>query len=317
MKVGIQGQAGSFHQQAAEKFYGKNAHLVHHASFADLFDAYASGEIDAIVVAIENSLFGAINDVYRLIEICEAPIIGEVKLPIRHMLIAHPTTVLADISEVYSQSIALNQCHDTLSHLLPGVELVDYFDTAAAVEYIASLDDSSHVAAIASQRASEIHNMSILKQDVQDDPSNTTRFLVLENRDAPADANKSSLIITTDHKPGALAEVLNIFAKNQVNLSTIHSHPIADKPFEYKFFIDVDVAGDKLRTVVAEIEKLGHEVVLLGEYRADWSPNYSLSSDVPSRSAMLLIKTSRGLEPSAAPIIPCSSISSIMRAARA
>ena len=265
MKVGIQGQAGSFHQQAAEKWYGDKVPLAYHATFADLFDAYANGEIDAIVVAIENSLFGAINDVFHLVENCEAPIIGEVKLPIRHMLIARPNAKLSDIAEIYSQSIALNQCRQKLQNILPGTDLVDYFDTAAAVEYVKSLD-SPHAAAIASQRAAEIHNMTIIMSDIQDDPTNTTRFLVLEAGDSDEQANKSSLIITTDHTPGSLAKILDIFARYNVNLTAIHSQPISSKPFEYKFFVDVDAAGSKLRSVVEQIEVHGHEVVLLGEY---------------------------------------------------
>ncbi len=267
MTVGIQGQAGSFHEHVARKWYGHSVELSYYTTFANLFDAYESGEITAIVSAVENTLYGSINDVYHLIEQCSAPIIGEVKLPIVHNLIGLPNTKLTEITEVYSQSMALSQCHDTVRKLLPNAEMIEYFDTAAAVEYVKSLD-SPNAAAIASAEAANIHDMTILKAGMQDDSTNITRFLILENITSDPRSNRSSLIITTSHKPGALAEVLNVFASRGINLVKLQSQPIVGQPWNYKFFIVVDCAGKKLRNLVATIEKSDHQVTLLGEYRA-------------------------------------------------
>lgn len=267
MLVGIQGQAGSFHEHVAKQWYGDTAEIAYFTSFANLFDAYEAGDIDAVVAAVENTLYGSINDVYQLVERCSAPIIGEVKLPITHNLIARPGAKLGDITEIYSQIMALSQCHDTVRTLLPMAEMVEYFDTAAAVEYVKSLD-SPHAAAIASEQAAHLHGMTILRAGVQDDPTNITRFLILEDRATDPMANRASLVITTSHKPGALAEVLAVFANAGINLVKLQSQPIPGKPFEYKFFIVVDAAGNTLRSLVAAIEKSDHQVTLLGEYVA-------------------------------------------------
>ncbi len=268
MRVAIQGQAGSFHDQVARQWYGASVDIVPCASFADVFAAYAAGEADAIVSAVENSIYGSINDVYQLIEECDAPIIGEVKLPIDQMLITNPDTKLSDITEVYSHPVALAQCRQWLSRHLPDAAVIEFFDTAGAVEFIKS-EGSSHMAAIAGEQAGALHSMPILKRSINDNEHNITRFLVLEPTETVEDANRASLVITTSHQPGALVEVLQVFANAGVNLAKLQSQPIIGEPWNYKFFVVVDCAGQQLRDLVAEIEKSDHTVTLLGEYKAD------------------------------------------------
>jgi prephenate dehydratase len=267
MIIGIQGQAGSFHEQVARQWYGETVSLVPYTTFANLFDAHASKQIDAIVTAVENTMYGSINDVYRLIERCSAPIIGEVKLPVVHNLIGLPEASVDEITEIYSQTMALSQCHDTIRTLCPTAEMIEYFDTAAAVEHVQTLN-SPHAAAIASTRAAAIHNMAILQPSVQDDPTNITRFVILENRPFSVQANRSSLVITTTHQPGALAKVLQTFASRQINLVKLQSQPIVGQPFTYKFFIDVDSAGTPLQDIVDILRHETHDVTVLGEYVA-------------------------------------------------
>lgn len=108
--------------------------------------------------------------------------------------------------------------------------------------------------------------MHVLARDIQDDPTNLTRFLVLADQDSDPGANRSSLVITTAHKAGALAEVLNVFAKRGINLEKLQSQPIVGRPWTYKFYVVVDVAGEALRQAVEQIEMSDHEVTLLGEY---------------------------------------------------
>ena len=213
MHIAIQGQAGSFHDQAARQWYGTGAEIVPCTTFSEVFAAYDDGSADAIVTAVENTLFGSINEVYRYIEECSAPIIGEIKLPVEQMLIGLPDAKISDITEVYSHPVAL-----------------------------------SH-----------------------DNPDNITRFLVIEPSNAPADANRASLVITTDHQPGALVEVLQIFAKRRINLAKLQSQPIVGQPWKYKFFIVVDCAGQPLYQAIRDIERSNHEVTILGEYKSSAS----------------------------------------------
>lgn len=173
--VAIQGQAGSFHEQAARQWYGARATIVPCVTFRDAFDAYADGSANAIVTAVENTIFGSINEVYQLIESCGAPIVGEMKLAIDQMLIAHPGTKLTDITEVYSHPVALAQCRSFLKQYLPQATLIEFFDTAGAVEFIAS-EHTPHRAAIAGRAAAELYNLPIVAESIQDDKDNITRF---------------------------------------------------------------------------------------------------------------------------------------------
>jgi len=265
MRIAIQGQAGSFHDQVARQWYGDTATIVPCTTFAEVFESYAEGAADALVVAVENSIYGSINDVYQLIEACDAPIVGEVKLEIDQCLIGLEGTKLSDITEIYSHPVALAQCRETLHKLCPNAELIEFFDTAGAVEYVKSLGSNTAVA-VAGEKAAELYGLPVLKQSVQDNRHNITRFLVLEDRDADPTATRASLVITTNHKPGALVEVLRVFASAGVNLAKLQSQPIIGEPWKYKFFIVVDCAGDRLRELVTEIEKSDHSVTLLGEY---------------------------------------------------
>jgi prephenate dehydratase len=274
MKIAIQGQAGSFHAAVARSWYGANAELVPCTTFQEGFDVFENADADAIVTAVENTLYGSINQVYQLIEECSAPIIGEAKLPIRQQLIADPRASLDTITEVYSHPVALAQCRGYLAEHLPNAEVIEFFDTAGAVEYVASLD-SPEIAAIASEEAARLYGLPILAPDIHDHEHNITRFVVLEPTQTDAQANRASLVITTSHEPGALVEVLRVFSDAGVNLAKLQSQPIVGSPWKYKFFVVVDCAGAQLRELVAQIEASDHTVTLLGEYTRDERQNPS------------------------------------------
>lgn len=267
MIVAIQGQSGSFHEQVAKQWYGASVDILPCTTFRDVFDAYDSGDADAIVTAVENTIYGSINEVYQRIEACEAPIVGEVKLTIEQTLITNPGVKLSDITEVYSHPVALAQCQGWLKKHLPHAEIIEFFDTAGAVEFIQQ-EGAKHMAAIAGVQAAQLHNMPILTRAIQDSRDNLTRFLILEPTDPPADASRASLVVTTSHQPGSLVEVLQVFASAGINLAKLQSQPIIGEPFNYKFFMVVDCAGQKLYDILEHIEKSDHQVTLLGEYKA-------------------------------------------------
>lgn len=124
MRIAIQGQAGSFHDQVASDWYGSSYEMLACTTFAEVFEAYENGDADAIVTAVENSIYGSINDVYQLIEECDAPIVGEVKLEIDQCLIGKAGTKLSEVTEIYSHPVALAQSRHPLIYFVMKVQMM-------------------------------------------------------------------------------------------------------------------------------------------------------------------------------------------------
>ena len=267
MRVAIQGQDGSFHAEAARQFFGDTITLVPCMSFPDVFDAYNAHDADALIAAVENTIYGSINQVYQLIESCPAPIIGEVKLPVAQQLIGVPDTNLDNITAIYSHPVALAQCRQTLAAIAPQAELVEFFDTAGAVEFVRDSDDPT-IAAVAGRGAASLYGLPIIRSDVNDSPHNITRFVALSSTLLPESdqCNRASLVITTNHQPGALVEVLQLFAHAGINLAKLQSQPIVDMPWHYKFFVVADATPAELAPVLEAISATGHTVTSLGYY---------------------------------------------------
>lgn len=264
MRVAIQGVAGSFHDAAAQLWFGDDIEIIPGDSFPETFQHVASGRADALMVAIENSLYGSINQVYDLIEKHGYPIIGEVHLPVHHQLISTGTP--KTITHIYSHPVALAQCELYLDAQFPNAERSEYHDTAAAVEYVKNLNDPS-AAAIASTVAAKMYDLPIIAKDIEDNPANFTRFLVMQpNGTAPANANRTSLVLVSGHTPGSLAKILTVIADAGINLSKLQSRPIVGSPWSYRFYLVVDAAGEQLAPVIEAIRPLTQSLTVLGQY---------------------------------------------------
>ncbi len=266
MRIAIQGQNGAFHSIAAKQWLGETPQLVECATFKKVFMALENDTADAGVVAIENSLYGSINEVYDLIESHGYPIVGEVHLRIKHQLIGFEGAKISDVKQVFSQLPALAQCAGYLDATLPHAEHLEYHDTAESVAHIKTLGNHTN-AAIASREAAELHGMAILGKDIEDHKENYTRFLVIQpNATVPEGANRASLVLTTSHQPGTLAKVLTRFAAADINLAKLQSRPIIGSPWKYKFYLVVEASGEPLHTVLSQITSDGNTVKVLGEY---------------------------------------------------
>ena len=264
MRIAIQGDTASFHHIAAMEWRGNDAAIVPCETFDDVFGALNRHDAELGVVAIENSLYGGINHVYDLIEAHGYPIVGEIHLPIHQQLIGTPST---PVTHIYSHPVALAQCQEYLDAHYPEAIRIEYHDTAAAVAFIKQQNIPGY-AAIAGQQAAALHNMPIIAENIEDNPANFTRFLVIQPHGiAPTDANRTSLVITTNHTPGALAGVLSIFAQHDINLSKLQSRPIIGQLWRYRFYLVLDVAGGQLRAALKDIEPLTESLTILGEYR--------------------------------------------------
>lgn len=264
--IAIQGQAGSFHDDVSRICFPDDD-IFPCDTFHDVFAALDSKKADAAIVAIENSLYGSIVDVYDLLLAHNYIITGEHILHIHQQLIGIADSNLTDITEVYSHPVALNQCREWLETHLPDAELIEHHDTAGAVAYIKELA-SPYAAAIAGSRAAELYDMSIIERDIEDEKTNLTRFVILDPTQDVKDANKASLVLTTTHHSGALYEALGVFAKYDANLNKLQSRPIRGEKFNYQFFIDCEINADGLASIRADLKKLGCSVNFIGHYRA-------------------------------------------------
>ncbi len=273
--IAIQGDVASFHDIAAKDFFGESSR-AYCDTFADTFAALADGRADNAVVAIENSLFGSINEVYDLLLKHSFSIIGEVYLRIDQCLIGLPGTKLEDVTTVYSHPVALAQCEAFLDENVPQALRSEYHDTAAAVKLVKEQGDA-HAVAIAGKEAAELYGMEVLAENIETNKENYTRFVAL-SRTAPVvsgEESKTSLVLTTSHQPGALYQALGTFAKRSMNLSKLQSRPIIGKAWHYMFYVDVGGAATEpaFQEALVELKEQGCEVTLLGSYKSGLTPN--------------------------------------------
>lgn len=271
MNIAIQGQHASYHDIATRRFFGDDARTVNcNLPFRNVFEQLSSGAVDYALVAVENSLYGSINEVYDLLLEYRPVIIGEVYLQISQCLIGFPGTKVSDITAVHSHPIALAQCEEYLDATLAHAERFEQNDTAGSVADIKEWGDL-HRAAIASKSAAEYHGMEVLAESIESNRENYTRFVVLSKKaKSVEDANKTSLVLHTpaDTKPGALYRALGGFAERGINLLMLQSRPIAGKAWKYLFYLDVAASTEDtaFKDAIQDLKQQGCTITLLGSY---------------------------------------------------
>lgn len=276
MKIAIQGIKGSFHSQAArELFTGYDYTLLECTNFRDVFMAVKNNKSEYGVIAVENSLNGTINPVYRLLADKKLNVCGEVRLSIKLYLIGHDNGGLdminVPLAKVYSQREALNQCEEWLASNIPNAQIVEATDTAEAVKEAIEAKSYEHVA-IGSRESARLYHGEVIAGPVNDETENYTRFFVItKKKQVVADADRTSIILTENSdKAGILYEALGLFAEHKINLSKLHSHPRPGKRRLYSFYIDFDlslVEANKLN-VIKQLEDMGWNVTILGSYKS-------------------------------------------------
>ncbi len=267
MKVAIQGIRGSFHHIVAEQYFGKNIDLVECLSFSEMPNLLKEEKVEVVIMAIENTIAGAILPNYALIDDYELSICGEHHLPIHHNLLTLNGQKIEDINEVYSHPMALLQCHKFFRDY-PHIKLIEDKDTASAAKRIHD-QQLKGVGAIASKLAAKIYDLNILAPEIQTIKQNATRFFILTNteRKNTVSANKASIKFITSNDTGSLAKVLTILAKHDLNLTKIQSMPVIETPWKYAFFADFIFNSyadyfNAINEVKVEVEMLK----VLGEY---------------------------------------------------
>jgi prephenate dehydratase len=272
-RIAIQGYEGSFHQLAAQYFFGKNVEVIPCATFREVIKlAAAKKESDGGVMAIENSIAGSILPNYNLLQRSNLVIVGEVYLQIRQNLLVNHGVKLEDIREVHSHPMAIQQCFDFLDKY--NWKLVETEDTALSAKQIHQ-HKSKHIAAIAARLAAELFDLVVIAPNIHTLKNNYTRFLMLKNDQAAqriSGADKASLSFHTDHSRGSLARVLTKIAEGGINLSKLQSFPIPDTDFKYSFHVDMEFhSPDQFERVIEEIKPITEHLKIYGVYkRGEW-----------------------------------------------
>jgi prephenate dehydratase len=270
MRVAFQGEPGAFSEAAAVQLLGDAITTVPRAIFDATFRAIAEGAADALLVPVENTLAGSVVRVYDLLLESDLEICGETILPIEHHLMACPGARFEDLRAVASHPMALAQC-ERFFEAHPHVRRVPAEDTAGSVRQMMERGDKTQ-AAIAGRRAAAHYRAVILRENIEDDAENFTRFVLLLPPAEAAkfrakDAKKMSLAMRLAHRPGALLASLEPFAKHGANLLKIESRPIHGKPFEYQFYVDVEADHrDQLEKALHEARAATSQLRVLGVY---------------------------------------------------
>jgi chorismate mutase/prephenate dehydratase len=265
MQIAFLGPEGTFTQAAALKHFGHSVQTVPLAGIDEVFREVESGAAHFGVVPIENSTEGVIN--HTLDQFVNSPlrICGEVELRIHHHLLGK-TKNPKKLKRVLSHQQSLAQCREWLDTKLPGVERVAVASNAEAARLAAK--DAS-VVAIAGSSAAEIYGLQVLAANIEDEPDNTTRFLIIGRLDPPPSGDdKTSLLVSGKNRAGSLMRLLAPLARHRINMTRIESRPARRGLWEYVFFVDIDghMQDPALRKAIAELEKEASFLKWLGSY---------------------------------------------------
>lgn len=267
-KIGFFGVSGSFTEEAMIKYFGNVKDPKAYDEFEDVFMAVKNDEIDYGVVPIENSSTGAIAQVYDLLYKYDFYIVGEQCVRAEQNIVGIKGTTLEDVKEVYShpqpfaQSTEFLKCH-------PEWKLIPFHSTSVSAKLVSDLKEKSKVA-IASKRAAEIYHLDIIKENINNQSQNTTRFIIIsKNLESDETCNKVSVVFSIDDKAGTLYKLISHFAENNINMIKIESRPMEQGTWNYFLYVDFDgnIDSPEVTTALKLIEQNSPYFKLLGGYR--------------------------------------------------
>lgn len=244
----------------ATKQYDPKAEVLHMETISDVFDELQNSEVDLAVVPIENTRGGSVAETMEALFNSDYKIQAAIRLPIHHFLVGSD-----DLNRIYSHPQALKQCRKFLKKSYPNAKLVPVSSTVEALKLV-----DAESAAICSKQAAEAHEMKIVESNIEDDSSNSTRFVVIgKGRIDSVDHSVLSIAFSfSADSPGSLYEVLGEFAKRNINMTKIESHHNPDAPGGYVFYVDFEQAGqsEEIKRIFSSIEKQVAKLKILGGY---------------------------------------------------
>ena len=264
--VACQGVEGANSQVACDRLLPRG-NIVYVKSFEAVFSAVESGLCKFGVVPIENSSNGSVRAIYDLIQRKKFSIVRSTRLCIRHELLALPGVEMDDITEIYSHEQAIGQCSKFLGSL-GGVRVIPCDNTAMAAKMVAE-SGSRHAAAISSHPCAALYGLQCVNDAIQDSDNNYTRFIcITKDPIIYAGANRISLIIACDNKPGALYEILSKLAALGINMTKLESCPVTGRNFEFIFFLELEASVHEpgVLPMLEELERSCANFQFLGSY---------------------------------------------------
>ena len=266
--VAFQGEKGAYSEDACFKYFGMSVSTRPFLDFQSVFEAVEKDKVTHAMVPVENSIEGSVAQVNDLLLDHDLTISGETIVPVKHYLMALDGASIDAITEVMSHPQALGQSRKFLANH-PDWHVTPCYDTAGSARMVAE-SKRKDLAAIASKRAASVYGLKVLKEDIQSEEVNYTRFFVLEKNPSPVQgANKTSIVFATKNAPGALYSCLGEFASRNVNLSKLESRPRKNKPWVYVFYADLDGSMDDsdCHAAIGGLLKTGAFVKILGSYK--------------------------------------------------
>lgn len=266
MKIGYLGPKGTFSYEACNQYCTRNQEKIEYKTIPETIIALNNNEIDECIVPIENSLQGCVTDaIDTLIQKDSIKVKKEILIEIKQNLMVKKICNFEDIKIVYSHPQALAQCKNFLEKNLPKAKQISVESTAYAAQKISQGEE--FCACICNMSCIEEYDLKLLKEDIQDNNFNKTKFWVLsKNENTEGNFKKMSMIFSVKDKPGALYSVLEIFNKYNLNLTKIESRPAKTVLGEYYFLIDVSIEKRNEEDAIKEIKEKGIYVRLLGKY---------------------------------------------------
>ncbi len=266
MQIAYLGPEGTFSQAAAQKHFGHAVLTRPMVTIDEVFREVESGNAHYGVVPVENSTEGMVNTTLDSFVHSRLTISGEVELRIHHNLLVGKATKPESITRIYSHQQSFGQCRQWLDAHYPKAERVAVSSNADAAK---RLQHEWHAAAIAGEIAAEIYGLEKLATNIEDNPHNTTRFLIVGNNAVPASGDdKTSIIVSMRNKPGALYELLEPFYQTGISLTRIETRPAREGTWAYMFFIDFEghESDSKVKEVMQKVEDKAVYVKRLGSY---------------------------------------------------
>lgn len=264
MKIAFLGPLYSYSHLAALQRFGQSVDFVPVANIAAVFEEVNRGHSDYGLVPIENSTDGRIADTLDMFTRLPVKICGEVEIRIHHTLLGKgPRT---EVKEVYSKPQALSQCRNWMHKHLPGARAIEVTSTATAAQLAR---EKPGAAAIASLEAGMHYGLDVLAERIEDNSGNSTRFAVIGGHSAGRTGrDKTALLFQVAHQPGALADAMNVFKRNRLNLTWIESFPIPDQAHAYYFFVELEghESDTRVRRAIEALRRRALRLEILGAF---------------------------------------------------
>ena len=266
-RVVFQGTEGAYSQAAMQQFFGPDVNSFHVRTFREAMEAIEEGSADYAVLPIENSSAGPVNEMYDLLDEFENYIVAETILPVVHTLSGLPGAKLSDIRRVYSKAEALMQTSRFLEDHSDW-QKISVVNTAIAAKKVLNDQDITQ-GAVCSAYAAKVHGLSVLVEEINDDPDNCTRFIVVTNQKIYLkNASKISIRFELPHQSGSLYGILSHFIYNDLNMTKIESRPIKGKQWEYCFFVDFEgnMEDGAVKNAIRGLREEARNLKILGNY---------------------------------------------------